>query len=149
MNLHGAHRFGATRDRVFAAICDPGTLLAVIPGAESVVQVAPDEYEGRIHLRLPGAVGSYRTHVRLEGVVPPERCDLGGRVEGSMGAITGRASFALADAAPGTDMTWEGAGRIDGPLARLDGAIVERFAQTLIDQGLAALDRRLATEDIA
>jgi carbon monoxide dehydrogenase subunit G len=146
MNVQGRHQFAAARERVFAAIHDPGTLLAVIPGCEGVEQVAPDEYEGRITLRLPGAVGSYRTHVRLVDVVAPERCALDGRVEGAMGTITGRASFELADAEPGTAMTYTGSGVIGGPLARLDGGIAERLAQSLIGQGLAALDRRLATE---
>lgn len=149
MNVRGSHRFAAPRAAVFAAVRDPRTLLAVIPGCEAVEQVAPDEYEGRISLRLPGAVGSYRTHVRLVDVVAPERCGLEGRVEGAMGTITGRARFELAEADPGTAMTYGGSGVIAGPLARLDGGIAERLAQSLIGQGLDALDRRLATEDHA
>ncbi len=146
MNVRGSHRFGAPRRVVFDALRDPRTLLAVIPGCEAVEQVAPDEFEGRITLRLPGSVGSYRTHVRLEDVVPPERCRLDGRVEGAMGTIAGHAQFELADAAPGTSMTYSGSGMIDGPLARLDRGFAERLAESLIGQGLAALDRRLATE---
>ena len=146
MNIAGSHRCAAPREEVFAALRDPGALLAVIPGCEAVDEVAQDEYEGRITLRLPGAVGSYRTHVRLVDVDPPARCRLEGRVEGVMGTITGHAEFTLADAAPGTAMSYRGAGSIGGPLARLDGAIAERLAQSLINQGLAALDHRLATE---
>ena len=146
MNITGSHRFTAPRESVFEAIRDPRTLLAVIPGCEAVEQVAPDAYEGRITLRLPGAVGVYRTHVELVDVVPPERCGLDGRVEGTMGTIAGRAWFALADDGNGTAMTYQGTGVIGGPLARLDGVIAERLAQSLIGQGLTALDRRLATE---
>jgi carbon monoxide dehydrogenase subunit G len=146
VNIAGSHRFAAPRDAVFAAIRDPRTLLAVIPGAEAVEQVGPDEYEGRISLRLPGAVGVYRTHVRLVDVVEPERCGLDGRVEGTLGTISGRAAFTLVDAGTGTSMTYEGTGAIGGPLARLDGGIAERLAQSLIGQGLSALDHRLATE---
>lgn len=146
MNIHGTHHFAAPREVVFDAIRDPRTLLAVIPGCEAVEQVAPDAYVGRIMLRLPGAVGAYRTHVRLVDVQVPARCGLDGRVEGTMGTIAGHASFTLADAAPGTDMTYEGVGTIAGPLARLDSGFAERLAQSLIGQGLAALDRRLASE---
>ena len=146
MNVHGSHRFSAARDVVFAAVRDPRTLFEVIPGCEALEQVASDEYEGRITLRLPGVVGSYRTRVRLVGVVAPERCGLEGRLDGAMGTIEGSAQFELADADPGTAMTYSGSGVIGGPLARLDGGLAERLAQTLIGQGLAALDRRLATE---
>lgn len=147
MKLAGTHRFAASREAVFAAICDPSVLLAVIPGAEAVEQTGPDTYEGRISLRLPGAVGSYRTHVRLVDADPPARAGLDGRVEGSMGSVTGRADLELTDAAgPGTDLAWRGTARIDGPLARLDSRFAERLADSLISQGLRALDARLATE---
>ncbi len=146
MIVRGSHHFTAPREAVFNALRDPRALLAVIPDCEAVEQVAPDEYEGRITLRLPGAAGSYRTHVRLVDVVPPARCGLDGRVEGAMGTITGRASFELADAEPGTAMSYSGSGVLGGPLARLDGGIAARLVQSLIGQGLAALDRGLAAE---
>jgi carbon monoxide dehydrogenase subunit G len=146
VNVEGRHHFAAPREAVFAAIRDPRTLLAVIPGCDSVEEVAPDEYDGRIALRLPGVVGTFRTHVRLVDVVAPERAGLEGRVEGAMGTIAGRADFALCAGADGTDIEYRGSGLIGGPLARLDGRFVERLAETLIGQGLRALDSRLATE---
>jgi carbon monoxide dehydrogenase subunit G len=147
MNVHGTHRFDASRATVFGAIRDPRVLLAVIPGCQSVDEVRPDEYEGRIALRLPGAAGVYRTHVRLVDVVEPERAGLDGRVEGSMGTITGAAHFALAEDGPGTRLDYEGSGLVTGPLARLDSRFAERFAESLITQGLRALDERLAAEE--
>ena len=108
MKIHGTHRFAAPREAVFAAIRDPRVLMAVIPGCEAVEQVAPDTYDGRITLRLPGAVGSYRTHVALVDVVEPERAGLDGSVEGSMGTITGHADFELRDAGAGTDGAGQG-----------------------------------------
>ena len=146
MNIHGSHHFGSPREVVFAAIRDPRVLMAVIPGCEAVEEVAPDQFEGRITLRLPGAVGSYRTRVTLVDVEAPERAGLDGRVEGSMGTITGHAEFALRTADTGTDMDYHGSGTIGGPLARLDSRFAERLAESLIAQGLRALDARLAME---
>jgi carbon monoxide dehydrogenase subunit G len=150
MNIQGSHRFEAPREAVFAAIRDPRVLMSVIPGCESVEQVAPDRYDGLITLRLPGAVGRYRTHVTLVDVVEPEQAGLDGSVEGTMGTITGHADFVLraapGGAGTGTDMDYRGSGVIGGPLARLDSRFTERLAESLIDQGLRALDLRLATE---
>jgi carbon monoxide dehydrogenase subunit G len=147
MRLAGHHRFEAPPEVVFEAICDPAVLLAVIPGAEAVERTGPDTWEGRIALRLPGAVGSYRTHVRLVDADPPARAGLDGRVEGTMGSVTGRADLELTgDPGSGTDLAWRGTARIDGPLARLDSRFAERLADSLISQGLRALDARLAME---
>jgi carbon monoxide dehydrogenase subunit G len=146
VNVHGTHDFSAPRERVFAAIRDPRVLLAVIPGCESVSEVKPDEYEGRINLRLPGAVGSYRTNVRMVDVHAPERSALEGRLEGVMGSISGRAEFTLREAGAGTTIEYQGTGLVQGPLAKLDSRLAERFAESLIDQGLSALGSRLAAE---
>jgi len=102
-----------------------------------------------ITLRLPGVVGAYRTDVRLVDVVAPERSGMEGRLEGSMGSIAGRADFVLGDApgsASGTVIDYTGSGVIQGPLARLDSRFAERLAESLISQGLRALNLRLARE---
>lgn len=143
MKVHGRHHLSVPRSAVFAAICDPQSLMAVIPGCESVVQVRPGEYEGRILLRLPGATGSFRTTVRLVDVMPPERSGLDGRVEGPMGTISGRADFTLREINAGTEIEYNGTGVITGPLARLDSRFAERLAESLIEQGLRALEARL------
>ena len=117
--------------------------MAMIPGCEGVEQTGPDEYRGRITLRLPGAVGSYATLVRLVDAEPPVRSGLEGSVEGAMGAIPGRAEFTLTEAAGTTTLEYRGSGVIGGPLARLDSRFAERLAESLINQGLGALEARL------
>jgi carbon monoxide dehydrogenase subunit G len=144
MKVAGHHHLQAPPVDVYAAICDPASLLAVIPGCDAVERVADDEYEGRITLRLPGAVGRYRTHVRLVDPQPPVHAGLEGRVEGAMGSIRGTAAFELVARDGGTDLDYTGAGMIDGPLARLDARFAERLAESLISQGIRALDDRLA-----
>jgi 2-furoyl-CoA dehydrogenase large subunit len=144
VNIRGTHTLGARRDDVFAAICDPDALLAVIPGCRDIEQVGDAEYRGRISLRLPGVVGTYRTVVRLVDADPPTRGDLEGELEGSLGTIRGRATFRLADAGEGTRIDYEGQGVIGGPLARFDSRFVEGLAASLIEQGLRNLDSRLS-----
>jgi carbon monoxide dehydrogenase subunit G len=143
MKVHGRHHFAAPRTDVFAQICDPQALMAVIPGCESVVEVTPGEYVGRIILRLPGMTGSFRTAVRLVDTMSPERSGLEGRVEGPMGSIDGRADFILCETNAGTEIEYNGTGVVTGPLARLDSRFAERLAESLIEQGLRALEARL------
>jgi carbon monoxide dehydrogenase subunit G len=146
MKVSGTFRLAAPREAVFQAICDPATLLAIIPGCEAVEQVGPNEYVGRLTLRLPGVVGSYRTRVRLVDATAPEHAGLDGRVEGALGSIAGRGDFSLTTDAATTVLAYHGDGVVDGPLARLDSRFAESLAESLIAQGLGALDRRLADE---
>jgi uncharacterized protein len=149
VNVHGTYRFDASRELVFEAIRDPSTLMDVIPGCQDVHLVPPDNYEGRITLRLPGSAGSYRTEVRLVDVREPEHATMLGRVEGSMGSIAGEAQFDLACDGAQTLLTYSGSAAIQGPLARLDSRFAESLAESLIGQGLKALDERLSAEVVA
>lgn len=145
MRIHGNRTLDAPRDRVFAAICDPGSLLAVIPGCRSIEQVG-DEYRGEIALRLPGIAGTFRTTVRLVDTEPPSSGRLLGEVVGRPGSIRGWATFRLADADGGTTVEYDGQAELGGPLARLDSRFAEGLAGTLIGQGLGNLDARLRSE---
>jgi carbon monoxide dehydrogenase subunit G len=133
----------AGRDAVFAAICDPEALLEVIPGCREIHQVGDTEYQGQLSIRLPGIVGSYATTVRLIATDPPAFGRLEGRLDGAVGSISGTATFRLKEQGDTTVVLYEGQGMIDGPLARLDSRFVEGVAKSLINEGLARLERRL------
>jgi hypothetical protein len=143
MKIAGSRSLDAPREAVFAAICDPTVLFSVIPGCREIVQASDTEYRGQISLRLPGFVGTYRTVVRLVETDPPSYGRLDGEVVGTLGSITGHASFRLAETGGGTTVEYDGSAVIDGPLARLDGRFIEGLAGSLIDQGLDNLNARL------
>jgi uncharacterized protein len=146
VNIRGSRTLDAPRAAVFAAICDPDTLLGVIPGCRQIERVDETEYRGEISLRLPGVVGTYRTVVRLVDAVAPSYGQLEGDVVGTLGSIKGRASFRLAETGGRTTVDYEGVAVIDGPLARLDSRFVEGLAGSLINQGLGNLNARLQRE---
>lgn len=146
MEISGSRMMRAPIAAVFAAILDPTTLMAVIPGCEALEQTGDGAYHGRIALRLPGVVGTYRTVVRVGDADPPSFGQLEGEVAGALGTIRGRASFRLAEAGTGTSVDYDGRGTVDGPLARLDGRFLEGMARSLVDQGLGNLDARLQAE---
>ena len=143
MNIRGSRTLDAPRDAVFAAICDPDTLLGVIPGCREIEKVGDTEYRGQISLRLPGVVGTYRTVVRLVEADAPGFGRLEGEVVGTLGSIKGEASFHLTAVDGGTTVEYDGRAVIDGPLARLDSRFIEGLAGSLINQGLGNLNSRL------
>jgi uncharacterized protein len=143
MNIQGHRTLDASRDTVFAAICDPDTLLAVIPGCREIEQTGDGEYRGLISLRLPGVTGTYRTVVRLVEADAPTSGRLEGEVVGSLGSIKGQATFHLTEAEGKTTVAYDGQAVIGGPLARLDSRFVEGLAGSLINQGMGSLEARL------
>ena len=146
MNIRGSRTLDAPRPEVFAAICDPDTLLGVIPGCRDIKKVSDTEYHGQISLRLPGVVGTYRTVVRLVDADAPCYGRLEGEVVGTLGTIKGHASFRLAEAGGRTTVQYDGQAVIGGPLARLDSRFVEGLAGSLINQGLGNLNARLRND---
>jgi len=148
MKLHGSRTIEAPRAAVFDAICDPTTLLGIIPGCREIERVDDVEYRGRISLRLPGLVGSYRTVVRLVEADPPAFGRLDGEVVGALGSIKGSASFRLAEVDGVTSVDYDGQAVIGGPLARLDTRFAEGLARSLINQGLGNLETRLCGEPV-
>jgi carbon monoxide dehydrogenase subunit G len=143
MRVSGRATLAAPRAAVFEAICDPRTLLDVIPGCQEIERVSPEEYRGRIAIRLPAFAGTYDTLVRLTHADPPAHGELEGRVEGTAGTISGHASFRLAEVDGGTVIEYEGIATISGPLARLDSRFAEALARSLIDEGLERLGSRV------
>ena len=143
MNIRGSRTLDAPREAVFAAICDPQSLLAIIPGCREIERVGDTEYRGQISLRLPGIVGTYRTVVHLVETDPPSYGRLEGEVDGALGSLKGHASFRLAETDGSTTVDYDGQATIGGPLARLDSRFVEGLAGSLVGQGLDSLNTRL------
>jgi carbon monoxide dehydrogenase subunit G len=143
MNIRGRRSLDAPREAVFDAICDPTVLLSVIPGCREIERVGDTEYRGEISVRLPGVVGTYRTVVHLAEADPPTYGRLEGEVVGTLGSITGHASFRLAEEDDGTTVEYDGSAVIGGPLARFDNRFIEALAGSLIGQGLDKLNARL------
>jgi len=143
MNIRGSRSLDAPREAVFDAICNPTVLLSVIPGCRKIERVGDTEYRGEISLRLPGVVGTYRMVVQLAEADPPSHGRLEGEVVGTLGSITGHASFRLAEVDGGTTVEYDGSAVIGGPLARFDNRFVEGLAGSLIGQGMDNLNARL------
>ena len=143
MKVAGSYLLDGTRECLWPLIYDPASLIAFIPGCEQLEQVSPDEYRGRVHIRLPAIGGTYTTYVNLIERDEPNYCCFAGEVNGAAGSVSGIASFRLKAMEARTLLEYEGQALISGPLARLDSRFVEGVAQTLIKQGLSKLNQQV------
>jgi uncharacterized protein len=139
MKIAGQSTLDATAESIWPLIFDPRTLLELLPGCEQVEQVAPDEYRGRLTLRIPAISGSYDTWVKVLESEAPSFCRIQGEANGPGGSVRGQASFSLQPEAEQTRISYQGDAQIGGPLGGMNPRFAEGVAQTLIKQGLARL----------
>jgi uncharacterized protein len=139
MKIAGKLTLDTAAESIWPLIFDPRTLLQLLPGCEQVEQVAPDEYRGRMTLRVPAIAGTYETWVKVLKYEAPSFCQIQGEATGSSGSVRGQASFSLQPDAQQTRIEYQGDAQIGGPLAGMNPRFAEGVAQMLIRQGLARL----------
>jgi uncharacterized protein len=139
MKITGQTTLDASAKDIWPLIFDPTTLLQLLPGCEQVEQVAPDEYRGRMNLRIPAIAGTYDTWVKVLQYEAPKTCLMKGEARGPAGSVNGQASFSLEPEGDQTRIAYQGDAQIAGPLAGMNPRFAEGVAQTLIKQGLAKL----------
>jgi carbon monoxide dehydrogenase subunit G len=139
MKIAGQSTLDAAVESIWPLIFDSRTLLELLPGCEQVEQVAPDEYRGRMTLRIPAIAGTYETWVKVLKYEAPSFCQIQGEATGSGGSVRGQASFTLKPDAQQTRIEYQGDAQIGGPLAGMNPRFAEGVAQMLIRQGLARL----------
>ncbi len=139
MKIAGQSTLDATAESIWPLIFDPRTLLQLLPGCEQVEQVAPDEYRGRLRLRVPAIAGTYEIWVKVLKYEAPSFCQIQGEATGASGSVRGQASFSLQPQAQQTRIEYQGDALIGGPLAGMNPRFAEGVAQMLIRQGLARL----------
>lgn len=139
MKITGQTTLDASAKDIWPLIFDPSTLLQLLPGCEQVEQVAPDEYRGRMNLRIPAIAGTYETWVKVLQYEAPKSCQMKGEARGPAGSVNGQASFFLEPDGDQTRIAYQGDAQIAGPLAGMNPRFAEGVAQTLIKQGLSRL----------
>jgi carbon monoxide dehydrogenase subunit G len=150
ITIMGSYQLEASIDKVWPHIFDPQSLMSLIPGCQQLEQVSPDEYRGLILVGVAAVSGTYETYVRVAKRDPPYLCQFKGEVSGSTGIIKGEASFAL----KGVDehnslIEYEAKAMVTGALARLSPRFLEGVAKTLINLGLANLNKQLRAQPVA
>jgi 2-furoyl-CoA dehydrogenase large subunit len=130
-NLRGKDKVDipAARQAVWNALLDPDSLMAVIPGCESVEVTGPDTYQARVRISAAGISATYNAHIRIFDRQEPARLRLSGRAESRLGFGEGEALITLDETPEGhTTLSYDYAANIGGRVAgfghrMLDGVV--------------------------
>ena len=133
MTLNGVYRMPAPRERVFAALVDPGVLQRCIEGAEPLVAISEDEYEVRLRIGVAAIKGSYAGKVRIADKQPPEQFTLHVEGKGTPGFVRGSARIQLAETDAATDVACAAEGQVGGLLVAVGSRLIEAPARKMMD----------------
>ena len=145
MTLSGTFVFRGPRAVVWELLQDPDVLVKVMPGAERLVRVADNRYEGVMKVGLgPLTAAAFTLNVALRDLSPPERFTMAIDSKGTLGFARGTAAVALAEqGANQTTMEYTSELQVGGRIASVGQRIVESAAKAMTARGLQALQQAI------
>lgn len=155
MKIAGDYVFAASRAIVWEALQDPTVLAAVLPGAERLDLIAPNEYEGQLKIKVGPVQGDFTGKVKLQDLEPPVSYKMAIDGRGAQGFVNATASIMLAEEGPSaTRMTYDSEAQVGGRIASVGQRLVESSARAIVKQSLDGLDaamraRATAAETVA
>ena len=145
MKLSGTYQLAAPRDRVFAAITDPGVLQRVIDGCEMMVKTGEDSYDAHLKIGVAGLKGNYVGKIQLKDLRAPESYTLIIEGKGGPGFVKGTAKIALADKAGQTELRCDAEAQVGGLIAAVGSRLIEVTAKKMMDEFFRKLGDQLKT----
>lgn len=140
MKIGGEYVFDGPRDLVWSMLLDPDVLARVLPGAETLVQVAPNEFDGALRMKVGPVQGEFQGKVRLEDIDPPNGYTMIVDGRGSPGFIKATGHLQLHGEGETTRLVYGGDAQVGGTLAAVGQRLVESSARAIIAQSLEGLN---------
>lgn len=136
MEMHASRHIAADRDTVWAALNDPETLKACIPGCEELTGSPEDGFAAVVKQKVGPVKATFKGQVTLSDVVPSVSYTISGEGKGGVaGFAKGGAKIALADHPEGgTELTYDVEAKVGGKIAQLGSRLVDSFASKMADQ---------------
>ncbi len=131
MKLTGSYNFTAPREKVFAALTDPGVIQKCIDGCEKLTATGEDSYDAHLKIGVAGLKGSYVGKVQLKDKKPPESFTLLLEGKGAPGFVKGTAKIALAG---NTELRCEADVQVGGLIAAVGSRLIEAAAKKMMDE---------------
>ncbi|MFD1329075.1 SRPBCC family protein [Mycoplana ramosa] len=144
MDMSGEERIAAPREAVWAALNDPETLQACIPGCQSLTMKSPTELAATVKVKIGPVSATFNGEVTLSDLNPPESYTISGEGKGGIaGFAKGGADVRLAEDGNETVLTYTVNAQVGGKLAQLGSRLIDSTSKKLAAQFFAGLGQRL------
>ncbi len=154
MDFKGKYTIPATPDQVWAALREPATLSACIPGCESVEQVSPNEYRAVATLKVGPVKARFQGKVMIDDMIPPpgiaHAMRLSGEGQGgAAGFARGQSEVHLAAEGNQTILEYSAKAIIGGKLAQIGQRLIDGAAKSVADEFFAKFSATMQTKATA
>ena len=136
MDITGEYRIPASREKVWAALNDPETLRASIPGCESLERVSDEGFAATVVAKVGPVRAKFKGQVTLSDLNPPEGYKISGEGKGgAAGFAKGGADVKLvAESGEMTVLSYTARADVGGKLAQLGSRLVDATAKKMADE---------------
>ncbi|SDZ74823.1 CoxG family protein [Rubrimonas cliftonensis] len=135
MKLEGSQIIAADRATVWAALNDPETLRACIPGCQSLEKTSDTSFEAVVKQKVGPVSATFNGAIELTNMNPPEGYTISGEGKGgAAGFAKGGADVALREVSEGTELTYSAEAKVGGKIAQLGARLIDGFAKKMADQ---------------
>lgn len=143
MKLQGTATLHGNRERVFAALTDPGVLARCIPGCESLDLTGPDSYAMTVSAGVGAIRGRYDGQVRLSDLVRPDGYVMDARGAGGAGTVDATCRVDLVADGDLTQLAYSAEANVGGPVAGVGQRMISAVAKRMAGQFFSAVDEEL------
>ncbi len=143
MQLSGSHRVAASRDRVWAALLDPETLAACLPGCERLEEERPDAYRATLSVGVGSVRGRYSGTVEITDKREPMEFRMRVEGRGLPGFVRGAVTIRLAAEDDATVVAYDAEGQVGGLIAGVGQRMISGVGRTLADQFFRCVGSRI------
>ena len=144
MDMTGEYRIPAPREQVWAALNDPATLKASLPGCQSRLadnfRLTVDAYPGQefaatVVAKVGPVQAKFNGNVTLSNLNPPESYTISGEGKGgAVGFAKGGADVRLLEEGEVTVLTYTAKADVGGKLAQLGSRLIDGTAKKMADE---------------
>ncbi len=151
MDMTGEYRIPASRDKVWAALNDPETLKASIPGCETLEKTGDDAFAAKVVAKVGPVKAKFSGDVKLSNINPPESYTISGEGKGgAAGFAKGGADVTLADDGEGgTVLTYTAKADVGGKLAQLGSRLIDGTSKKMADEFFSNFKEQVAPSEAA
>src|SRR5262245_7893866 len=150
MQLISHRTVPASVEQTWAALNDPETLKACIPGCESIERTSDHEMKVAMTARVGPVSAKFNGKIELSDVVPPSsyRMSFEGQ-GGAAGFARGEAKVALVSEDGGTRIDYSATAQVGGKLAQIGSRLVDAAAAKVADDFFSCFAARLGATKAA